>query len=80
MKTAISVPDVVFQEAERLAQRLAKSRSQLYTEALVEYLSRHDPDSVTERLDEVFSALGEPKEEDHFVRETSRRILERVEW
>jgi metal-responsive CopG/Arc/MetJ family transcriptional regulator len=79
MKTAISVPDAVFQEAERLAQRLAKSRSQLYTEALVEYLSRHDPDSVTERLDEVLGALGEP-EEDAFVRETSSRILERVEW
>jgi antitoxin MazE6 len=78
MKTAVSVPDQVFQEAERLAQRLSKSRSQLYTEALVEYLTRHDPDTVTERLNEVWESLAEP--EDRFVRETSRNILERVEW
>jgi metal-responsive CopG/Arc/MetJ family transcriptional regulator len=78
MKTAISVPDQVFQEAERLAQRLDKSRSQLYTEALVEYLSRHDPDTVTERLNKVWESLAEP--EDRFVRKTSRSILERVEW
>jgi antitoxin MazE6 len=78
MKTAISVPDQVFQEAERLAERLAKSRSQLYTEALVEYLTRHDPDTVTQRLDEVLGSLAEP--EDRFVRETSRSILKRVEW
>jgi antitoxin MazE6 len=78
MKTAISVPDQVFQEAEQLAQRLAKSRSQLYTEALVEYLTRHDPDTVTERLNEVLGSVAEP--EDRFVRETSRSILKRVEW
>jgi len=78
MKTAISVPDQVFQEAERLAQRLAKSRSQLYTDAIVEYLARYDPDTVTERLDEVLGSLAEP--EDRFVAETSRSILERVEW
>jgi len=78
MKTAISVPDQVFQEAERLAQRLSKSRSQLYTEALLEYLSRHDLDTITQRLDEVLSSLEEP--EDRFVKETSRSILKRVEW
>ncbi|MCP3956835.1 MAG: hypothetical protein GY719_03175 [bacterium] len=47
MKTAISVPDHVFEDADRLAERLAKTRSQLYTEAMVEYLTRHDPDTVT---------------------------------
>ncbi len=78
VKTAISVPDEVFQEAERLAQRLAKSRSQLYTEALMEYLTRHDPDTVPERLNEVWSSLSEP--EDRFVRETSGSVLKRVEW
>ncbi len=44
----------------------------------MEYLTRHNPDTVTERLNEVWSSLAEP--EDRFVRETSRSILERVEW
>jgi len=78
MKITISVPDEVFQEAERLTQRLGKSRSQLYTDALVEYLARYDPDTVTERLDRVLESLTEP--EDRFVRETSRTILKRVDW
>ncbi len=78
MKTAISVPDNVFEDADRLAERLAKTRSQLYTEAMVEYLTRHDPDTVTERLNVVLDAL--PEQEDRFVTETSRSILERVDW
>ena len=78
MKTAISVPDDVFEEAERLAARLEKSRSQLYTEAVREYLGRHDPDSITERLDAVVENLS--PEERRFVAAASRRVLESVEW
>lgn len=41
MKTAISVPNRVFQHGERLAKRLELSRSELYSRALAEYLERH---------------------------------------
>ncbi len=51
MKTAISLPDALFAEADRLARRLAKSRSQLYREAVEEYIARHDPEEVTRALD-----------------------------
>lgn len=78
MKTAISIPDDVFEESERLAARTDKSRSQLYTEAMREYLARHDPDAVTERLDEVVDELAPA--EDRFVAETARSVLLRVEW
>jgi predicted transcriptional regulator len=78
MKTAISVPDEVFAEADRLAERLGKTRSQLYTEALVEFLIRYDPDTVTQRLSEIWDSICEP--EDRFVSETSRSVLENVEW
>jgi metal-responsive CopG/Arc/MetJ family transcriptional regulator len=78
MKTAISVPDQVFEEAELLAERFEKTRSQLYTEALKEYLARHNPDTVTDRLNEVWSSVTEP--EDRFVSETARSVLRRVEW
>jgi metal-responsive CopG/Arc/MetJ family transcriptional regulator len=78
MKTAISVPDEVFEEAERLSAHLAKSRSQLFTDAMREYLARHDPVSVTERLNEVVDDLSPT--EDRFVTATARSVLERVAW
>jgi metal-responsive CopG/Arc/MetJ family transcriptional regulator len=43
MKTAVSIPDDVFEEAERLAADLETSRSQLYSRALREFVSRHSP-------------------------------------
>lgn len=78
MKIAIFVPDDIFAKAERLAERTAKSRSQLYTDAMREYLARHDPDSVTERLDAVADAVSAA--EDRFVAATARKVLEEVEW
>lgn len=54
MKVAISLPDPVFLAAERLAQRLGVSRSQLYATALEEYVAEHDDARVTEQLDAVY--------------------------
>ena len=78
MKTAISIPDDVFAEAEQLTRRLNKSRSQLYTEAIREYLARHDPDAVTEALNRVCE-LVDPHD-DPAVTAAGRHLLERVEW
>ncbi len=78
MKTAVSLPDDVFRAAERHARRARKSRSQLYAEALSEYLSRHAPDEVTEAMNQVIDQLHEPP--DPFVATAARRILERTEW
>ena len=78
MKTAVSVPDDVFEQVERLAQRAKKSRSQLFSEALREYVARHAPDEVTEAMDRVVGELGVGQDE--FVSEASRRLLEATEW
>jgi predicted transcriptional regulator len=79
MKTAVSLPDDVFTNAERLAKRLEISRSQLYRRAISEYVSRHTPDAVTEALDQVCADL-EPLAESEFATTVSRRILEQTEW
>ncbi|HLO49324.1 MAG TPA: hypothetical protein VK211_12980 [Kamptonema sp.] len=55
MKTAISLPDPIFAEAEALAQRLGISRSELYTEALKAYLRRHNRERILLKLNEVYS-------------------------
>jgi hypothetical protein len=78
MKTAISLPKDVFERAERLAKKARKSRSQLYCEALREYVARHSPEDVTEALDRVIEKNGQP--EDRFVTLASTRTLARVEW
>jgi metal-responsive CopG/Arc/MetJ family transcriptional regulator len=78
MKTAVSLPDKVFRAAERHARRARKSRSQLYAEALSEYLARHAPDEVTEAMNRVVEQL--PDRRDPFVSAAARRILERSEW
>lgn len=77
MKTAVSVPDEVFAQAERLARRMKKSRSELFSNALSEYVARHAHDHVTETMNEVCAEIGEP---DPFVKAASRRVLERTEW
>ncbi|MGO9261525.1 MAG: CopG family ribbon-helix-helix protein [Bryobacteraceae bacterium] len=78
MRTRVSIPDDVFEEAERLAQRTKKSRSQLFSDALREYVARRAPEHVTEAIDRVCAELGLPAEE--FVSTAARRTLERSEW
>jgi metal-responsive CopG/Arc/MetJ family transcriptional regulator len=78
MKTAISLPDEVFHAAERHARRVQKSRSQLYAEALTEYLARHAPDEVTEAMNQVMDELEKPL--DPFVATAARRVLEQSDW
>jgi metal-responsive CopG/Arc/MetJ family transcriptional regulator len=78
MKTAISLPDDLFRAAERLARRGRKSRSQLYAEALAEYLARHAPDEVTEAMNRVADELD--TRSDPFVAAAARGTLEQTEW
>lgn len=56
MKVTVSIPDSVFKAAERLATRLGKSRSELYAEAVSKYLSAHETDTVTDKLNAVYAA------------------------
>lgn len=78
MKTAISIPDDLHADVERLARRLNRSRSRLYADAVREYVARHDPDAVTDALNRVCD-LVEPGI-DPAVAAAGARLLERVEW
>jgi metal-responsive CopG/Arc/MetJ family transcriptional regulator len=60
MKVAISLPDPVFDAAERLAEEMRVSRSQLYAQALASYLDSHGAAAVgaaavTARLNDVYA-------------------------
>ncbi|HEY8945647.1 MAG TPA: hypothetical protein VIM73_15365 [Polyangiaceae bacterium] len=78
MKTAISVPDEVFQKAEAAAKRLKVSRSELYSRALQEFLDAHSPDDVTAGWNAVVEELGQP--DTSISAPSARRVFETTEW
>ncbi|HVI11139.1 MAG TPA: ribbon-helix-helix protein, CopG family [Candidatus Binatia bacterium] len=78
MKTAVSIPNELFDTAERLARRTQKSRSPLFSDALREYVARRSPDKITESMDRALTKIGE--EHDRFIAFASSRRLEQSEW
>lgn len=78
MKTAVSIPDDVFARAEKLARHCGVSRSQLFSDALREYVARHAAEEVTESMNRVADALG--TSDSDFAVAGARRLLERSEW
>ena len=81
MKTAVSIPDKIFRQAERIARTLGIPRSQLFARALEEFIGNHDRKSVTERLNELYSEAA-PKEDPFLegsIREL-RRATEHDAW
>jgi Arc/MetJ-type ribon-helix-helix transcriptional regulator len=81
MKTAISLPDPIFRSAERLAEKLGVSRSELYCRALRELLDRNDDDTVRKRLDEVYGPGREdPGLEPEIAAMQARSVRGRKAW
>lgn len=78
MKTAVSIPDETFNRVERLAKREGRSRSEVYSSALREYVARHAPDEVTEAMNRVCEEVA--GDADTFATVAGTRVLERVDW
>ncbi len=55
MKTAISLPDDVFEAAEQLASELGVTRSHLYADAVADFVAHHRNENITEALNQVYS-------------------------
>jgi metal-responsive CopG/Arc/MetJ family transcriptional regulator len=58
MKIAISVPDPIFEAAERLAKHRSVPRSRIISEALEAYLANQGPVAVTAKLNLVYGTEG----------------------
>ena len=78
MKTAISLPDDLFESADALAKRLGVSRSELYATAVAEFLAKHQQTKVTERLDQVYG--HQPGRLERPLRRAQARSLRATEW
>ena len=55
MKTAISIPDNIFKNAEFLAHQLGITRSELYSKAIAEFVKERGKDIITEKLNEIYN-------------------------
>jgi metal-responsive CopG/Arc/MetJ family transcriptional regulator len=78
MKTAISIPDPLFQEAEQFAQENGLSRSELYARALQVYLAHHRPQAITQALNEIYSQEDSRIELGLLAAQAS--ILQKEDW
>lgn len=78
MKVAISVPDPIFEAAERLAHELNMPRSQLYAEALSSYVGSRGAAAITEKLNAVYSV--ECSRIEPALAEAQRRSLSDETW
>jgi len=78
MKTAISLPDELFVRAESLAGYLKVSRSQLYAEALREYVDRRSQEALRDAYNAVFAT--ESSELDPGFLAAQMEILEDEGW
>lgn len=62
VKTAISLDESLFREAEDWAGKLGVSRSQLFARAVEEYVRRHENEELVRRLNDAHADA--PDEED----------------
>ncbi len=80
VKTAISLPDDLYLRAERLAQRLGRTRSALYAEALAAYVNALEAeDEVTRVLDELYAHESDPAPRAPGA-SAGRLLVDRGEW
>jgi metal-responsive CopG/Arc/MetJ family transcriptional regulator len=80
VKTAISIPDSVFEEAESLAQRRGMSRSELYTKAVTQLLEGERFLAVREQLDAVYETRPDESELDPVVEGLQARSVSKKRW
>ena len=78
MKVAVSIPDELFQSAEKVSRKLGLPRSRFYAAALADYVGKHQGRKVTERLDAAYAA--EESRLDAGIRRAQKRSLSSESW
>ena len=58
MKTAISLSDKLYSDAEKTAKDMGIPRSQLFALALEEFINHHARERITERLNDIYEKIN----------------------
>jgi metal-responsive CopG/Arc/MetJ family transcriptional regulator len=80
MKTAISIPEALFREAETLAKKRGMSRSELYATAIAQYVKDERFLGVREQLDALYGADPKESELDVELAAMQSQSLPRERW
>jgi metal-responsive CopG/Arc/MetJ family transcriptional regulator len=78
VKTAISLPEPLFERADAFAQRQRISRSQLFARAVEEFLRRHESQVLLEALDRVYGDFSPSPEDTEARRLMKQKQQERL--
>lgn len=78
MKTAVSIRDEVFKNAEKYAKKANISRSQLYSDAVEEYLSKHNEEDLIARINAVCEKVDTSL--DPAIKNYQSRVIKREKW
>lgn len=78
MRISISLPHLLFQEAERLAAQMRMARSELYATALAEYVKVYRGDATTEAINRVCET--EDTSLDPILRALQNAVFARDPW
>ncbi len=78
MKTAISVRDNLFQRIEKYAKTTKMSRSQLFSEAVEEYLDKREQETLKAKINEVCEKVDTSL--NPFWKKKQSRILSKEKW
>jgi metal-responsive CopG/Arc/MetJ family transcriptional regulator len=78
MKTAISIDDKLFDNAEDFSRTAGLSRSRLYCIAINEYIQNHSPDIITEKLNNYYKNHESRIDDD--LKAAAHRLFAREDW
>ena len=77
MKTAIYLPDELFEKVDHLAEELNVSRSRIFAEAILDYIEKLKNEEIFKALNRIYSE-GETKEEITVREQSKKRYARRV--
>jgi metal-responsive CopG/Arc/MetJ family transcriptional regulator len=80
MKTAISLPEHIFEQATRHARELGMSRSEFFARAAQLYLDELDAHSLTQQIDEALQVTDPDESASDAVGAGRRRLAGEDEW
>jgi metal-responsive CopG/Arc/MetJ family transcriptional regulator len=82
VKTAVSIPDAIFEKGEAAAKRLKLSRSELYARAVEAYVDSHSSDEVTAAMNAALAQLTDEEREEGLdvIRAGARQTMKRTPW
>ena len=79
VKTAISVQEALFEQAEKIAKEMKISRSRLFNLALEDFVLRYRNRELLKQINEAYADLPDPEEQERRLKmlRIQKRLVDR---